>query len=89
MSNWLFDATLTNKKQFFNKEKIPGISFTMSFSEKVENRSLGLVSGLYGTLKWADVPLPSKHHTEFLVLEYELDFSKKDFKFARDKVNCH
>ena len=58
-----------------------------SFSEKVENRSLGVVGGLYGRLQWTTEIPRTPEKLDFLVLEIDCDHSDPNFKFARHKVN--
>ena len=74
-------------KEFFYKMKNPGISFRKAYSEKIENRTLGVVGGLNGTLKWTTDRGSSPEILQFLVLEMDCDNFDKNFKFARHKVN--
>ena len=81
-------SKLTSKKHFFYKMKVPGIYFEQSYSAKIENRSLGLVAGLHGSLKWTDSNSVSstKQKVDFLLLEYDIQDS--DMNFATHKVIC-
>ena len=60
-----------------NKDK--GIYFEKVYCAKIENRPLGLVAGLCGSLKWKESVV------DFLLLEYDFDDIKEDFQFARHK----
>ena len=60
-----------------NKGK--GIYFEKVYCAKIENRPLGLVAGLCGSLKWKESVV------DFLLLEYDFDDIKEDFQFARHK----
>ena len=72
-------------KEFFFKEKNPGIRFDLSFAAKIENRSLGVVAGTQGSLIWEGEG-GSKTTVDFVIVEIDCDNSKKQLKFARDKV---
>ena len=73
-------------KEFFFKEKNPGIRFDLSFAAKIENRSLGIVAGTKGSLTW-DGGRGSKRTTvDFLCVEIDCDNTSEELKFARDKV---
>ena len=75
---------LASNEQFFYKMRDPGIYFERSYSAKIENRSLGLVAGLRGSLKWTDTLSSTKQKVDFLLLEY--DIKNSDFNFAIKKV---
>ena len=73
-------------KEFFHREKNPGIRFDVSFASKIEDRSLGLVAGTKGSLIWrgkGDMATV----VDFLIVEIDCDNSNKEMKFARNKVN--
>ena len=72
-------------KEFFFKEKNPGIRLDVSFAAKIENRSLGIVAGTKGSLAW-EVQGGSRTTVNFLTAEIDCDNTSKEFKFARDKV---
>ena len=72
-------------KEFFFKEKNPGIRFDLSFAAKIENRSLGIVAGTKGSLAW-EVQGGSRTTVNFLTVEIDCDNTSKELKFARDKV---
>ena len=72
-------------KEFFYKEKNPGIRFDLSFAAKIENRSLGIVAGTQGSLSW-ERGRGSRTTVNFVIVEMDCDFTKQELKFARDKV---
>ena len=72
-------------KEFFCKEKNPGIRFDTSFAAKIENRSVGIVAGTQGSLTWEGEG-GSRTTVDFVIVEIDCDNTKKEFKFARDKV---
>ena len=63
----------------------PGIHFDVAFSAKIEQRTLGLVGGLEGTLKWSK-SLKDRDDIKFLILEFDNDIRKSEFTFAKHKV---
>ena len=60
--------------------------FDLAFSAKIEQRTLGLVGGLAGTFKCFGKTLEDRDEIEFLILEYDNDFRKSEFTFAKHKV---
>ena len=72
-------------KEFFCKEKNPGIRFDLSFAAKIENRSVGIVAGTQGSLTW-EGEQGSRTTVDFAIVEIDCDNTKKELKFARDKV---
>ena len=72
-------------KEFFYKEKNPGIQFGVSFASKIENRSLGLVAGTKGSLMWEGKG-GLKTAVDFVIVEIDCDNTNKEMKFARNKV---
>ena len=72
-------------KEFFCKEKNPGIRFDLSFAAKIENRSVGIVAGTQGSLNWEGEG-GSRTTVDFVIVEMDCDNTKKELKFARDKV---
>ena len=72
-------------KEFFHKEKNPGIRFDVSFASKIENRNLGLVAGTKGSLIYEGKG-GSKTPVDFLIAEFDCDNTSKELKFARNKV---
>ena len=73
-------------KEFFFKEKNPGIRFDLSFAAKIENRSLGIVAGTKGSLTWDGGRKSKNTIVDFLIVEIDCDNTSKELKFARDKV---
>ena len=73
-------------KEFFYKEKNPGIRFDLSFAAKIENRSLGVVAGTKGSLTWEKAGGSKRTTVDFLTIEIDCDNARKELKFARDKV---
>ena len=73
-------------KEFFYKEKNPGISFEISFAAKIENRNLGIVAGTKGYLTW-DGKGNSQTVVDFVIVEMDCDDKDKQLKFARNKVS--
>ena len=73
-------------KEFFYKEKNPGISFEISFAAKIENRNLGIVAGTKGYLTW-DGKGDSQTVVDFVIVEMDCDDKDKQLKFARNKVS--
>ena len=71
--------------EFFYKERDPGIRFNKSFSAKIENRTLGVVAGTKGSLLWEGEE-GSGTIVDFILVEIDCDNTKRDLKFARDKV---
>ena len=73
-------------KEFFYKEKNPGIRFDLSFAAKIENRSLGVVAGTKGSLTWEGGRGSKRTTVDFLCVEIDCDNTSEELKFARDKV---
>ena len=71
--------------QFFFKERNPGIRFDKSFSAKIENRTLGIVAGTKGSLAWEGGE-GSRTIVDFILVEIDCDNTRRELKFARDKV---
>ena len=78
---------LASNELYFYKIKDPGIYFAKSYFAKIENRSLGLVAGLRGSLKWTDSMSSTKQKVDFLLLEY--DIQHRENSFAIHKVIYH
>ena len=74
-------------KEFFFKEKNPGIRFDLSFAAKIENRSLGMVAGTKGSLTWEGGKGSKKSTVNFVTVEIDCDNASKEMKFARHKVS--
>lgn len=57
--------------------------FIGAFSEKIENRKLGNVGGIYGSMKWTERDIRCPENYNFLLLEYDTDLNKNkiDTKF--------
>ena len=72
-------------KEFFFEEKNPGIRFDLSFAAKIENRRVGIVAGTQGSLTW-EGERGSRTTVDFVIVEIDCDNTKKELKFARDKV---
>ena len=79
-----FLSKLASTTDLFNKNN-PGIHFHLAFSAKIEQRTLGLVGGLEGTLKWSK-SLKDRDDIKFLILEFDNDIRKSEFTFAKHKV---
>ena len=73
-------------KEFFYKEKNPGIRFDLSFAAKIENRKLGIVAGTKGSLAW-EGSRGTRITVNFVIAENDCDNTSEELKFARDKVN--
>ena len=72
-------------KEFFFREKNPGIRFDLSFAAKIEKRSLGMVAGTKGCLSW-EGGSGSKTTVDFIAVEIDCDNTSNELKFARHKV---
>jgi len=79
-------SSLASKK-FVYEEKSQVISFEKAFSEKIEYRRLGVVSGLKGSLEWTIGNRTTPARYDFLLLEYDTDYlaDETGFKFAQHK----
>jgi len=78
-------SKLASKRDVY-KGKKQVISFKKAFSQKIENRLLGVVAGLRGSLKWTLKNKTTPAEYDFLILEYDTDYlADQNFQFARDK----
>ena len=83
-------SRLKSKKDVYvGKKQV--ISFQREYSQKIENRSLGVVAGLRGSLNWTINNRPTPAEYDFLILEYDSNHdtdnkSDTSFQFAQDTV---
>ena len=71
-------------REHFYKEEQPGIQLREGFSAKIENRKLGEVAAMAGSLKWHE---DNQTDTiEFFVVERDCNHLVLDKRFGRHKV---
>ena len=75
---------LASSKHFY-KEEQPGIDFQAGFSVKIENRKLGDVAAMEGSLRWHEDGQTDT--VEFILVERDCNHLDLDNRFGRHKVN--
>ena len=76
-------------KTYFYKTEDPGITFSESFSAKIENRKLGIVAAMAGRLQYFDQDQYQTDEIEFIVAEKDWNDVGADRRFGTHKVNYH
>ena len=74
---------LASRKRFY-KEEQPGIDFQASYSVKIENRKLGDVAAMEGSLRWHEDD--QTDIVEFFLVERDCNRLDLDNPFGRHKV---
>ena len=76
-------------KTYFYKTEDPGITFSESFSAKIENRKLGIVAAMAGRLQYFDQDHYQTDEIEFIVAEKDCNDVDADRRFGTHKVDYH
>lgn len=76
-------------KTYFYKTEDPGITFSESFSAKIENRKLGIVAAMAGRLQYFDQDQDQTDKIEFIVAEKDCNDVGADRRFGTHKVDNH
>ena len=74
---------LASSKHFYKKEQ-PGIHFQTGFSAKIENRKLGDVAAMKGSLRWREED--KIDIIEFILVERDCNHLDLNKRFGRHKV---
>ena len=84
----LFNKLLVElaSSKYFYKEEQPGVDFQAGFSVKIENRKLGDVAAMEGSLRWHEDDQSQTDIVEFFVVERDCNFHDLDKRFGRHKV---
>ena len=84
----LFNSLLCQlaSRRYFYKTEDPGVTFEESFSAKIENRNLGIVAAMAGSLQYFDQVQNNTTEIEFIVFEKDWNHYDTDRRFGRHKV---